>query len=149
MARFDQAIEIEAPAESVWSVLTDAGQWQLWFPDVETVSNLGAVQPGSTFQWQSAGKTGTGRIVRATPNEILEVSTEIGGNQASHTFQVNRSGGLLSGGKDTRLQYTFEYRTAGGLVGEFVAGGNPADLTKVKNTVNKVKGLAERAAGGK
>ena len=146
MARFDQSIDINAPVDIVWSTLTNPGQWPLWFPDVQGVSGLSVAQTGAAFQWQSGGHTGTGSIVRVEPQHILKVVTAMEGHQATHTFEVNRQGGLF-GGNGTRLQYVLEFKTAGGLIGEFVAGGNPADLLKVKNAVNKVHGLAEREAG--
>ncbi len=71
---------------------------------------------------------------------------EMEGHSATHTFQVNRHGGLF-GGNGSQLHYTLEFQTGGGLIGEFIEGGNPADLLKVKNTVEKVKQAAEQAAG--
>jgi len=103
------------------------------------------MQTGGTFQWQSGGKTGTGNLARVEPQHILQVVTKMEGHQATHTFEVNRHGGLL-GGNGAQLRYTLEFHAAGGLIGEVVAGGNPADLLKVKNAVSKVHNLAERAA---
>jgi len=146
MARFDQSIDINAPVDTVWSILTNPGQWPLWFPDVQGVSGLSVVQTGATFQWQSGGQTGTGSVVRVEPQRVLIVVTTMEGHQATHTFEVNRRGGSF-GGNGTRLQYVLEFKTAGGMIGEFVAGGNPADLLKVKNAVAKVHDLAERQVG--
>ena len=58
MARFDQSIDINAPVDTVWSILTNPGQWSLWFPDVQGVSGLSVVQTGAAFQWQGGGHTG-------------------------------------------------------------------------------------------
>ena len=146
MAKFDHSIDINAPVGTVWSILTNLGQWPLWFPDVQGVSGLSALQTGATFQWQSSVHTGTGRIARVEPQHILEVVTEMEGHQATHTFEVNRQGGLF-GGNGARLHYVLEFKTAGGMIGEFVAGGNPTDLLKVKNAVAKVHDLAERQVG--
>ena len=146
MARFDQSVDINAPVDTVWSILTNPGQWPLWFPDVQGVSGLSVVQAGATFQWQGGGHTGTGSVVRVEPQHILIVVTEMEGHQATHTFEVNRQGGLF-GGNGARLRYVLEFKVAGGMIGEFVAGGNPADMLKVKNAVAKVHGLAEREAG--
>jgi uncharacterized protein YndB with AHSA1/START domain len=146
MAKFDQSADINAPVGVVWSILTNPGQWPLWFPDVQSVSGLSTVQTGATFQWQSGGHAGTGSLVRVEPQHILQVVTKMEGHQATHTFRVERHGGLL-GGNGAQLHYTLEFHAAGGLIGEFVAGGNPADLLKVKNAVAKVHDLAEREAG--
>jgi len=36
-----------------------------------------------------------------------------------------------------------EYDPPGGLIADFIAGGNPKDILKVKHALEKVKGLAE------
>ncbi len=73
--------------------------------------------------------------------------TQLGDSQVTHTFDLDRPGGFLRlGGDDTRLRYTMEYDPPGGFLGDFVAGGNPKDLIKVKQTLEKVKGLAEGRA---
>jgi uncharacterized protein YndB with AHSA1/START domain len=146
MAKFEHSEDINAPVGTVWSILTNPDQWPLWFPDVQGVSGLSAMQTGGTFQWQSGGKTGTGSLARVEPQHILQVITKMEGHQATHTFEVNRHGGLF-GGNGAQLHYVLEFRTAGGLIGEFVAGGNPVDLLKVKNAATKVHNLAEREAG--
>jgi len=148
MAKFDQSIDIKAPVDTVWSILTNPGQWPLWFPDVQSVSGLSAVQTGATFQWQSGDHMGTGSVVRAEPQHKLQVVTKMEGHQATHTFEVDRHGGLL-GGNGAQLHYTLEFHAAGGLIGEVVAGGNPVDLLKVKNAITKVRDLAQREAGRK
>ena len=146
MSKFEHSIDISAPVDTVWSILTNPAQWSLWFPDLQGVTGLSAVQAGATFQWQSGGQTGTGSIGRVEPQHILQVITKMEGHQATHTFRVERHGGLF-GGNGAQLRYTLEFKVAGGLIGEFVAGGNPADLLKVKNAVSKVHDLAERQAG--
>jgi len=147
MAKFEQSIDIKAPVGTVWSILTNPGQWPLWFPDVQSVSGLPAVQTGATFQWQSSGPgAGTGSVLRAEPEHRLQVVTKMEEHQATHTFEVRQRGGLF-GGSGARLHYTLEFKSAGGLIGEVVAGGNPVDQLKVKGAVTKVRDLAQRAAG--
>ncbi len=148
MAKFEQSVDISAPVDTVWSILTNPNQWPLWFPDLQGVSGLATVQTGTTFQWQSGGHTGNGSVMRVDPQRVLEVTTEMEGHQATHSFIVDRHGGLF-GGNGSKLQYTLEFHTAGGLIGDFVAGGNPADMLKVKNALNKVHDMAEREAGHK
>lgn len=52
-------IEIAAPPEVVWDVLTSFEQWPQWNPDVKSVSFGGLLAPGSEFRW----KAGPGTIV--------------------------------------------------------------------------------------
>lgn len=48
MRTFDVASTVNAPAEEVWSLLTDTTRWPAWGPTVSTVtSDTRFVQPGS------------------------------------------------------------------------------------------------------
>ena len=144
--KFDQHIDIDAPADTVWATLIDTATWPQWLPDVEQVSNVGAVAAGGTFQFQSGGATGSGSITLVDEaNYRIKIVTQAGAVPETHTFDVDRSGGFLGmGGNDARLKYTLEYDPPGGFLSDFVVGGNPKDMLKVKHTLEKVKGLAER-----
>lgn len=75
---------------------------------------------------------------------ILKLETRLGDDQRTHSFDIDRSGGFFGlGANDARLRYTLEYDPPGGMLGDFVAGGNPADTLRVKHTLNKLKELAE------
>jgi uncharacterized protein YndB with AHSA1/START domain len=143
--KFDQHIDIDAPPDTVWGIITDPNTWARWFPDMEQLTNVSAVESGGTFQWSSGGEAGTGSIASLDPAaDRLKVFTQLGESQVTHTFDVDRSGGFLGlGGNDARLRYTMEYDPPGGFLSDFVAGGNPKDLLKVKQTLEKVKALAE------
>jgi uncharacterized protein YndB with AHSA1/START domain len=52
-------IDIAAPADVVWEVLTDFDGWPQWNPEVKSMSWDGPVAPGSMFRW----KAGPGTIV--------------------------------------------------------------------------------------
>jgi uncharacterized protein YndB with AHSA1/START domain len=52
-------VEITAPPEVVWEVLTGFEHWPDWNPDVKSMSFEGPVAPGSEFRW----KAGPGTIV--------------------------------------------------------------------------------------
>jgi uncharacterized protein YndB with AHSA1/START domain len=142
--KFEQHVEIDAAPEVVWSVLTDPRTWPVWFPDVERVANLGAVEQGAAFEWHKGNETGAGSITRLERQRQLRVVTSGDGPAVTHTFELSRAGGVLGvGGGDARLEYTMEYDPPGGFIMDLVAGGNPRDLLKVKGTLDKVKALAE------
>ena len=52
-------VEVVAPPEVVWEVLTGFEHWPDWNPDVKSMSFEGPVAPGSEFHW----KAGPGTIV--------------------------------------------------------------------------------------
>jgi uncharacterized membrane protein len=143
--KFDQHIDIGAPADKVWSIISNTETWPMWFPDLEQVTGMNQVGSGSVFQWSSGGETGSGSIADADAGaKHLQVVTQLGGNQVTHIFDIESAGGFLGlGGDGTRLRYMMEYDPPGGFLGDFVAGGNPKDSLKVKHTLEKVKGLAE------
>lgn len=147
--KFDQHANIDAPPEIVWSVISDPNKWPLWFPNIDRVSNVSNVASGGTFQWQHGTDTGSGAIVHVDEAAYqLKILTDMEGRQVTHTFDVDKSGGFLGfGGNDSQLRYTMEYDPPGGMLSDFVAGGNPADTLRVKGTLNKVKELAEGQAG--
>jgi uncharacterized protein YndB with AHSA1/START domain len=145
MATFDQHTKIDVPVDKVWTILTNPATWEQWFPDVDRVTDLAAVVADATFQWQHGSETGSGTIVAVDHDRgLLKVVISRGGHQITHTFDLDRAGGLFGlGGNNTRLTYQMEYHAPGGFVGEFISGGNPADSLKVKHTLEKVKNLAE------
>lgn len=52
-------IDIDAPPERVWEVLTQFEKWPQWNPDVKSMSYEGPLVPGTQFRW----KAGPGKIV--------------------------------------------------------------------------------------
>jgi hypothetical protein len=52
-------IDIAAPPEAVWEVLTRFENWPSWNPDVKSMSFPGPLEPGTEFRW----KAGPGTIV--------------------------------------------------------------------------------------
>jgi uncharacterized protein YndB with AHSA1/START domain len=52
-----RSIDVEAPPETVWSVLTGIADWPQWNPDVKSMSFDGPLEPGSTFRWKAGPAT--------------------------------------------------------------------------------------------
>lgn len=148
--KFAQHVDIDAPPNVVWAILADAEKWPLWFEGMQQVTGLSAPQSGANFSWQKGGEQGTGTVLAMDEGKmIIALATREGDAEHSHTFDVDRSGGFFGvGANDSRLRYTLEYDPPGGMFGDFVAGGNPADMLYVKGTLHKIKDLAERMAKG-
>jgi uncharacterized protein YndB with AHSA1/START domain len=68
--RSRREIEIAAPPQVVWDVLTGFERWPQWNPDVKSMSFAGPLAPGSEFRW----KAGPGTIV-STLEEVEPPST--------------------------------------------------------------------------
>jgi uncharacterized protein YndB with AHSA1/START domain len=63
--RSRREIDVAAPPDVVWEVLTDFDKWQEWNPEVKSMSFDGPLAPGAMFRW----KAGPGTIV-STVEEI-------------------------------------------------------------------------------
>lgn len=63
--RSRREIDVAAPPDVVWGVLTDFDRWQEWNPEVKSMSFDGPLAPGAMFRW----KAGPGTIV-STVEEI-------------------------------------------------------------------------------
>jgi uncharacterized protein YndB with AHSA1/START domain len=57
--RSRRELEIAAPPEVVWGVLTDFDRWPQWNPEVKSMDFEGPLAAGSVFRW----KAGPGTIV--------------------------------------------------------------------------------------
>ena len=66
------AIEINAPIDKVWQILTSINDWPSWQSEV-TESNLkGDLEEGTTFKWKAGGLSFTSQI------HTVEAKTKFG-----------------------------------------------------------------------
>lgn len=144
MPKFEREEEIDAPVEKVWQVLLSPNHWPQWFPGVENVLNENLTKTGGTFEWMYQGQTGTATIVSMEPLKRLEIVTQLGNDKDSHVFKLQPSGGFL-GLKDDecKVEYTLDTLMGGGILSNFVAGGNPKDMLRVKKTLHMLRRLVE------
>jgi uncharacterized protein YndB with AHSA1/START domain len=144
MPKFEREVEIDAPVEKVWDVLTNQNTWPQWFPGIEEVSNITDVVENSQFTWKDEGRIGQGTIVKVDLLKRLEVITQMGDDRDSHVFTLKPSGGLLGLAKDeTKLTYELDTLMGGGIISKFIAGGNPRDTLRVKKAVHALRRTVE------
>ena len=91
-------IEIAAPPEVAWDVLTDVGGWPSWNPAVTSVSFGGEVAPGSAFRWKAGPGTITSTIRDVEPlHRIAWTGTSFGIKAIHvHTFEPRNGGTLVT-----------------------------------------------------
>lgn len=144
MSKFEREVEIDAPTQNAWRVLTDAAQWPKWFPFVDSVSNIQALAEGVVIIWRSGDKDGTATITKFVPEKELEILTDLEGDKDKHNFTLRSSGGFF-GLKDdeVKVEYKLDTMTGGGIIGRFVTAGNPRDMLRVKNATNALRRLVE------
>lgn len=144
MPRFERDVEIDATVETVWEVMTNPNCCPEWFPGVESVSNVTSMSEGGSFEWTDEGRTGQGASVRMEPMKRLEIMTQMGDDRDSHVFKLRPTGGFLGLAADEcKVEYTLDTLMGGGILGNFVAGGNPKDAMRVKKALHSLRRLVE------
>ncbi|GAB2796542.1 hypothetical protein HNQ93_004351 [Hymenobacter luteus] len=54
-AQTRQVIEIAAPPEKVWQLLSQVNHWSAWQPDIQSPRLNGPLQVGTSFDWHTGG----------------------------------------------------------------------------------------------
>lgn len=84
-------IDVRAPVEAVWSVLTDFPGWPRWNRGVSRMEFAGPVRPGTTFSWVGGGAKIASRLEEVDePNRIVW-SGKTMGIRAVHSWNLNRA----------------------------------------------------------
>lgn len=144
MPKFEREVEIDATVEKVWNVLTNPSYWPQWFPGIEDVSNVTSIAEGGTFEWTHEGETGHGTVTKVEPQKRLEILTQLGDDKDAHVFKLKPSGGFLGLAQDEcKVEYTLDTLMGGGILGNFIAGGNPKDALRVKKSMHLLRQLVE------
>jgi uncharacterized membrane protein len=81
-------IEIDAPAQTVWDVLTAIDRWPTWNPDVKSVSMEEPVAVGSVFRWKAGPGTITSTIRRVEPPRLIAWTGRTFGIKAIHFYRL-------------------------------------------------------------
>lgn len=144
MPKFEREIEIDAPVEKVWEVMTNPELWPQWFPGIDAITGASQSEEGPTFDYTNEKGAGRGVIVKMEPLKKLEIITEMGKDKDKHEFELKASGGFFGLNADEcKIEYELDTLIGGGILGNFVAGGNPVDAMRVKKTLHLLRKLVE------
>jgi hypothetical protein len=91
--RSRREIEIAAPPEVVWDVLTGFGQWPQWNPDVKSMSFEGPVAPGSEFRWKAGPGTIVSTLEEVDPPRLVRWRGRTMSISAIHEWRLEPKGG--------------------------------------------------------
>ena len=148
MAKFEREVEIDSEQENTWKVLINPAYWPEWFPGVDNVSSAhstGLMTVGKTISLIIGGEAGTATFVRMDQPDKLEITTQVGKDKDQHVFKLKATGGLLGMAKDeTKVEYTLDTLSGGGLIGKFFSTGNPVDSARVSKAMIKFRKLVEK-----
>jgi uncharacterized protein YndB with AHSA1/START domain len=81
-------IDIAAPPETVWDVLTDFERWPRWNPDVKSMSFSGTVGEGAVFRWRAGPGTISSRIRRVDRPRLIGWTGKTLGIEAVHVYRL-------------------------------------------------------------
>ena len=81
-------IEIGAPIEVVWDVLTGIDRWPTWNSDVKSVSIEGPAAAGMSFRWKAGPGTITSTVVRMERPRLIAWNGRTLGIRARHDWHL-------------------------------------------------------------
>lgn len=85
-------MEIEAPIDTVWKVLTDIKGWPTWQNSVSETEVLGKIEEGTLFQWKAGSLAFKSKIHTSKPKtEFGWTGTTIGAS-AIHNWTFTKNG---------------------------------------------------------
>jgi uncharacterized protein YndB with AHSA1/START domain len=85
-------IEIAAPIEQVWSLLTDIAAWPTWQPDITHARLEGNLSAGATFLWKAKGLNITSTIQELEPKMKVGWTGKSIGMSAIHRWTFEPQG---------------------------------------------------------
>ena len=95
-------LDIAAPPEAVWAVLTDLERWPDWNSGVEWVSAVPDLDPGTRFEWRAGGLT-----IRSVL-QAAEAPRFIGWTGTAPFISARHVWHLSAEGAGTRVTTTFD-----------------------------------------
>jgi hypothetical protein len=129
-------IAIEAPADTVWDVLTAIDRWPSWNPDVKDVSIEGAVAPGTQFRWKAGPGTITSTLQHVDRPHVIAWTGRTFGMSAVHVWRLEPKDGT------TRVQTE---ETFDGLMARLFRRRFQRTLTSsLESVLRNLKAEAER-----
>jgi len=79
-------IEINAPVDSVWNILTDIHKWTNWQKAVSETAVHGKIMEGTQFDWKAGGLSFKSRIHTSVPKSMFGWTGRTLGTAAVHNW---------------------------------------------------------------
>jgi uncharacterized protein YndB with AHSA1/START domain len=137
--RSKRAIDIAAPPDIVWDVLTQLDRWPQWNPDVKSMAFDGPLAPGSEFRWKAGPGTIVSTLEQVEPPRFVRWRGRTMSIRAIHEWRLEPK----DGGTAVETEESFY-----GLLARLLRG--PLQKTLDKSLADGVEHLrreAERRAG--
>lgn len=92
--RYIQHIEINAPLDAVWSLMSDIAGWPSWNPEITAATLIGELRPGSTFRWKAGPGTIVSTLEAVEPGKLIAWSGKTMGIKAVHIWRIAAGDGF-------------------------------------------------------
>lgn len=89
--QYSASIEIKAPVDVVWSVMTDIEQWPSWNTDIKYAKLHGPLCNGTEFVWKSGPGTIRSTIGEIIPQKKMGWTGTTMGIRATHIWRLQPS----------------------------------------------------------
>ncbi len=133
-------IEVAAPPEIVWAVLTDVESWPSWNPDVKSASLEGPLTKGAQFRWKAGPGTITSTLQSVEPPRLIVWTGKTFGIKAIHVHRFEPQG--ETGSTIVRSEESWE-----GLLVRLLRGSMTKTLQKATDSgIRHLKTEAESRA---
>lgn len=134
--RSSRSIQVAAPPEVVWDVLTGFADWPKWNPDVKSMSFDGPLEPGSTFRWKSGPGTIVSTLEEVDPPRRVRWRGRTMSIAALHEYRLEPR----DGGTRVETEETFS-----GLLARLMRGSLQKTLDRaLEQGLEQLKAEAER-----
>ncbi|HET7555212.1 MAG TPA: SRPBCC domain-containing protein [Gaiellaceae bacterium] len=134
--RSSRSIEVAAPPEVVWDVLTGFADWPKWNPDVKSMSFDGPLEPGSRFRWKSGPGTIVSTLEEVDPPRRVRWRGRTMSIAALHEYRLEPR----DGGTRVETEETFS-----GLLARLMRGSLQKTLDRaLEQGLEQLKAEAER-----
>ena len=131
-------IDVAAPVETVWRVLTELERWPSWNPDVTSMSVDGPPAEGTVFRWKAGPGTIVSTIRRWDPPRLVAWSGKTMGVKATHVWHFEQAGAATHVRTEEALH---------GIVARLLRGSLQKTLNKaLEDGLRNLKAEAERIA---
>lgn len=85
-------LEIDAPPDVVWGVLTDIAAWPSWNAEVKRAALEGPLAAGTSFRWKAGPGTIVSTVQRVEPPRVIAWTGRTLGIEAVHVHRLEPHG---------------------------------------------------------
>lgn len=142
------SVELAAPPETVWEVVSDVSRMSDWSPECRRIVVLGSPKQGVGTKFIGLNRRGwavwptTSEVVRFEPGKAVAWKTRESGATWSYEIAPTASGTSLTGRRELP-SYTIGTKLMAPLIGG--AGGHDQELAEgIRTTLERIKAAVEK-----